>query len=86
MLRNISDKRETLGEQIFSIITPDFEKVDVDVRARLALLVGGMYYLSLHANSNGSTFCGIDINETEGKERIERAIVSETYEKAKIDK
>ena len=64
---------------------PNFEKAPVDLRARLALMIGGIYYLSLHAKANGSTFCGIDLNESEGQERIEneiRNIIFEAYEKA----
>lgn len=89
MLRKIADKREEIGEELFSVIMPDFENTNADLRARLALLIGGIYYLSLHAKSNGSVFCGIDINEEEGRIRIENAIqdiIFETYEKAGLNK
>lgn len=89
MLRKIADRREDIGEQLFSLIMPDFEKSNTDLRARLALLIGGIYYLSLHAKTNGSAFCGIDINEDPGKERIENAIrdiIFEAYEKAGVNK
>lgn len=89
VLRTIADRREETGEEILSVIAPGFENIDVDIRARLALLVGGIYYLTLHAKGNGSTFCGIDINEEEGKERIANAVrnlIFEAYEKADIDK
>lgn len=85
ILRKIADKREEIGEKLFSVIMPNFEKAPVDLRARLALMIGGIYYLSLHAKANGSTFCGIDLNESEGQERIEneiRNIIFEAYEKA----
>lgn len=85
ILRKIADKREEIGEKLFSVIMPNFENAPVDLRARLALMIGGIYYLSLHAKANRSTFCGIDINETEGKERIENEIqnmIFEAYEKA----
>lgn len=89
MLRNIADKREAVGEQLFAHVMPDFENTNVDLRARLALLIGGIYYLSIHARTNGSTFCGIDINEDTGRERIERAIrdlIFDTYDKAGVKK
>jgi len=47
---------------------------DIYLRALLAFQTAGLYYLALHASSNGSTFCGIDINTPEGKERINRTI------------
>lgn len=89
VLRDVADKREEIGEQLFSAILPDFTHTAVDLRARLALLIGGIYYLTLHAKSNGSLFCGIDINEEEGRERIKteiQKIVFELYEKAGVVK
>lgn len=87
ILRKISDNRELLGEELFKRVEPGFEGTDIDIRAILALQIGGLYYLSLHAKANGSLFCGIDINEIEGKERIEKAlesVLSLCYEKAEI--
>ncbi|MGU9937972.1 TetR/AcrR family transcriptional regulator [Empedobacter brevis] len=89
MLRELADKREEMGEQLFSAILPDFTNTTVDLRARLALLVGGIYYITLHAKSNGSLFCGIDINEEEGRERVKAEIhqlISETFGKAAVKK
>lgn len=87
MLRKISDNRELLGEELFKRVEPDFDGTDIDIRAILALQIGGLYYLSLHAKANGSLFCGININEGEGKERIEKAlesVLSLCYEKTEI--
>lgn len=89
MLRKIADRREEIGEQLFSVIMPDFETANVDLRARIALILGGIYYLSLHSKSNGSLVCGIDINEEEDRARIENAIqdiIFESYEKAGVNK
>lgn len=88
LLRGIADAREEIGEKVFEIIDKEF-KDHVDIRARLALQIGGIYYLILHARSNGSNVCGIDINEEDGKERIKKAvkdIVYEAYAKAGVDK
>lgn len=74
MLRKISDSREELGERLFQLEEPEFDGSDIDIRATTALLIGGLYYLALHAHSNGSLFCGIDISEPQGKERIDRAV------------
>lgn len=88
ILREISDNRELLGEVLFKRIEPSFEETNIDIRAILALQIGGLYYLSLHAKANGSLFCGIDINERKGKERIEKAlesVLSLCYQKTEIN-
>lgn len=74
ILRKISDEREQLGEEFFKRYESVFEDTDIDIRAILALQIGGLYYLSLHAKANGSLFCGIDINEPDGIERISKTI------------
>jgi len=84
ILRKLSDGRESVGEELFNLCEPAFENTDIDIRATLALQIGGLYYLSLHAKANGSLFCGIDINQSEGKERISKALeklVALCYEK-----
>lgn len=76
-----------MGEQVYEIISTAFDKASVDICARLALQIGGIYYLTLHAKSNGSTVCGIDINEEGGRERIKevlKEIIDEAYTKAGI--
>lgn len=86
ILRKIADKREEIGEELFSKTSPYFEHSSVDIRARLALVISGIYYLTLHAKNNGSKFCGIDINTEEGKQRISDAIqelVFDAYDKVK---
>jgi AcrR family transcriptional regulator len=74
MLRGIADKREEVGEQLLKLIDPHFEKSGVDIRATLALMIGGIYYLNLHGRVNGSTCCGVDINEPGDRERILKAL------------
>ncbi|SMC67420.1 TetR/AcrR family transcriptional regulator [Pedobacter africanus] len=89
MLRSAADQREATGEAVLGILDKDFEQSGVDIRAFLALHIAGIYYLSLHAKSNGSNFCGIDINEAKGKERISKAIqhhVETIYKMAGVDK
>ena len=74
LLRKVADKREMVGEQLFSIIDHKFKNSETDIRGTIALLLGGIYYLNLHARTNGSTVCGIDINEEEGRYRIKKTI------------
>lgn len=70
ILRNVSDQREAIGEELFKHIDIDFKDYETNPRALIALLIGGIYYLTLHGKTNGSTFCGIDINKPEGRTEI----------------
>lgn len=81
----IAEDRERLGAAFFKLADPDFDKTDVDLRAIAGLLVGGIYYMVLHAKSNESLFCQIDVNSQEGIDRIKKAIseiLSDTYKRA----
>ncbi|WP_333625257.1 TetR/AcrR family transcriptional regulator [Sphingobacterium siyangense] len=81
-LKNIADRRELLGEELFKHVDSKFENSENDLRATLAILVSSIYYLSLQAKSTGSTFCGIDVNTEAGKERIQktmRKILEQTF-------
>ncbi len=73
-LRKLADSREEVGELLLNKFEESYPNKDIDLRALLAIQTAGLYYLALHASSNGSTFCGIDINTPEGKERINRTI------------
>ncbi len=84
-LRKIADKREETGELLFQVIEPGFAGTGVDIRAKLALQIAGIYYLVLHAKHNGSLFCGLDINKSQDLERLREAIedsVRMLYEQA----
>jgi AcrR family transcriptional regulator len=74
LLTSISNIREKLGESLVKLTDPHFDGSDVNFRAVGALLVSGIYYLVLHAKTNGSTVSGIDINTPDGRAAIIRAI------------
>ena len=91
ILRRLADSREETGERLLRHLDGNSgaEEKDVDLRATLALQVGGLYYLALHAESNGSTFCGIDITQVQGKERIKKALdilIHDAFRKAGLKK
>lgn len=73
-LRKASDDRELIGEEIFKNMDSKFKNSNVDVRGIFAIVVAGIYYLVLHAKTNGSLFCGIDLNTADGEERIKESI------------
>ena len=49
-----------------------FEKSDVDIVALSSLIIGGIYYLTLHKNLANCS--GIDVNTESGRERILKTI------------
>ena len=71
ILRKLSDHREALGDGLFeSVMAPHFKKNPKKYRAVLALLISSTYYLTIHAESNGSKFVGLDINNEEDRSII----------------
>ncbi|UUV21050.1 TetR/AcrR family transcriptional regulator [Paenimyroides aestuarii] len=87
-LRNLADKREELGEAFFEVAEPAYKNANVDLRGILAVLIAGVYYLALHGKTNGSLFCGIDINEPAGEQRIKEAlytVIEMAHQKAQLD-
>ena len=62
-----------------------FHDKGVDIAALTAIIIGGLYYLSLHKDR--SPFSGIDINTQEGVSRVQKAIqyfVNKIYEENKL--
>jgi AcrR family transcriptional regulator len=85
----VAEEREKLGAEFFALSDKFFDKTDVDLRAISGLLVGGIYYMVLHAKSNDSLFCQIDVNTQEGINRIKKAvseILFDTYKRAEKQK
>ena len=85
----VAEERERLGAEFFKLSDPFFDHTDIDLRAVAGLLVGGIYYMVLHAKSNDSLFCQIDVNSVEGLNRIKKAIgeiLFDTYKRAEKQK
>ncbi|MCZ4243528.1 TetR/AcrR family transcriptional regulator [Pedobacter punctiformis] len=74
-LKELVLNREQLGERILSQVTDEyFKDKDKNFRAIEAILVSSVYFLTLQAHMNGSTFCGIDIKQKEGQAEIKKAL------------
>ncbi|RQO74525.1 TetR/AcrR family transcriptional regulator [Pedobacter sp. KBW06] len=80
LLTEISEEREKVSRIFVELTDPHFEGTDVDIRARLALIAAGIYFLVLYAKKTDVLFCGIGMNTAEGVERIKKAISSLTEE------
>ena len=62
LLKGISDAREVEGEKLLALTDVYFEGSGISIRALMAILLGGIYYVVLHAKTNKSTVAGIDVN------------------------
>ncbi|MBO9672147.1 MAG: TetR family transcriptional regulator [Sphingobacteriaceae bacterium] len=75
ILKELDLKRETIGDQILSeVVDGYFKNTDKNFRAIYALLMGGVYYLTLHAKMQENPFCGIDIKQPAGEQAIKDAL------------
>ncbi|MET1057916.1 MAG: helix-turn-helix domain-containing protein [Pedobacter sp.] len=75
MLKELDLKRENIGEQILSgVIENHSELSEKNLRAMYAVLMGGVYYLTLHAKMLENPFCGIDLNKKSGQKEIKEAL------------
>ncbi|MCT2560371.1 TetR/AcrR family transcriptional regulator [Chryseobacterium herbae] len=76
ILKNILKQREEVGANLFENVTdPYFGEDATRLRAMLALVVAGVYYLNLFPAYNGTEFCGIDMRTDEGRSEVEKVIV-----------
>jgi len=74
LMRSISEAREERGAQLLSKAMPYFIPSGTSFKAVIALLLGGIYYLVLHAETNKSTVCGVDINREMDRNTIVKTI------------
>lgn len=74
LLRCISESRETEGAKLLQLTDPYFQDTGINFRAVLALLLGGLYYVTLHARYNKSTVSGIDVNQAKDREEVIKTI------------
>lgn len=75
MLKELDLKRENVGEIVLrEVFDKRFADGEVNFRAVYALLMGGVYYLTLHAKMQENTFCGIDLQRPAGQEEIKQAL------------
>lgn len=74
LLRAISDSREENGDRLLALTDEYFKGTDINFRDVIALLLGGIYYIVLHAGTNGSRVSGIDINNEAESESLWKTI------------
>lgn len=89
VISEVCEEREKIGSKLFNLADYNFKDTDVDLRATVALLIGGIYFLILHAKKANSLFCEIDVNSPEGMARIKNVIsrvIDDTYNQAEKQK
>jgi len=75
MLKELDLKRENIGDQMLrEVIDKHFADKDKNFRAMYAILMGGVYYLTLHAKMQENPFCRIDLQQASGKDEIKKAL------------
>lgn len=74
LMRSISEKRETEGAKLMALTSVHFAGSGISFKAIIALLLGGIYYVVLHAESNKSTVAGIDVNLEKDREEVLQSI------------
>lgn len=74
IMLKVSNNRERLSKIFFDKADKELEGSEVDIRPVAALLVAGIYYLILHANTMKSPFCELDINDPADFERVKNTI------------
>jgi len=75
VLKDLDLKRENIGDQLLrEVFDGAFDHSDKNFRAMYAILMGGVYYLTLHSKMQENPFCGIDLQQPSGQEEIKKAL------------
>ncbi|HWW38837.1 TetR/AcrR family transcriptional regulator [Pedobacter sp.] len=70
-INDVYEQREKIGGIFLDLAEPNFAAVDIDIKARIAIIVTGIYFMVLNKKS---LICGIDLKTTEGIARIRNEI------------
>jgi AcrR family transcriptional regulator len=70
LMRSISEDREHEGAKLLALTNAHFKDSGINFKAIIALLLGGIYYVVLHAENNKSTVAGIDANLEKDRQDI----------------
>ena len=74
-LRDNTDQRERDGNQIFeTVMDPYFKEHAPRFRAVMAMLISSAYYMNIHTDVNGSTFCGLDLKTEKDRNEMKDAM------------
>lgn len=75
ILKDLDLKRENAGNEVLkTIFDPHFHGSGKNFRAMYGILMGGVYYLTLHARMQENPFCGIDLQKEYGQQEIKKSL------------
>lgn len=74
LMRSIHRVRELKGQEMLKIVDQHLKDPPVNFRAVAALLVGGIYYITLHTKHNGGMFSDVDVHTDAGRADLKEAI------------
>jgi hypothetical protein len=74
LMRSISEDRESEGAKLLALTNDHFRGSGVNFNAIIAIVVGGIYFIILHAESNKSTTAGIDLKQEKDREEMLKTI------------
>jgi hypothetical protein len=74
LMRTISEKREAEGVKLISLANEHFSGSGINFKAVIAMILGGGYYVGMHATTHNSTVCGIDVNHERDREAFIRTM------------
>jgi AcrR family transcriptional regulator len=86
LLYEINEERERIGSIFMNLCTPQFEDTPVHIRGRIALIIGGIYFLVLYSKNTKGEFCQLDLNTEQGMESIRISIAQMIDEAFKLSK
>lgn len=69
LVKNFASSKEEIGNKFIERFMST-NRFETDVPPLLALILGGIFYLNIHSTINGSTVCGIDINNKLDRLRV----------------
>jgi AcrR family transcriptional regulator len=74
VLKSISQAREADGAKLLDRTDPFFRNTNVNFRAVIALMLGGVYYIVLHSKTNNSVVCGMNLNDVKDRDEVLKTI------------
>jgi AcrR family transcriptional regulator len=87
LMKSVSEQREAEGEKLLKMTDPFFLGSGINFRALIALLLGGIYYIVLHGETNKSTVSGMDINLEKDRKAVSetiRQVIAWAWEKSAV--
>lgn len=86
LLSSINEEREKIGDIFMDLCTPQFENTPIHIRERIALIIGGIYFLVLYSKKTKGNFCQVDFNTEQSMENVRISIaqmINEAFEQVK---